>query len=199
MKNGNTPIRYDKEGTKNPIAKFLHFKFKSCIYELSSTINFNNIIDVGCGRGEILHFLENKYKNIDNIYGIDLDEEIIMETLVNFQNYKISHQNANNLSFDNNFFDLALVLEVLEHAEDYNSIIKEVKRVTKQYCIFSVPREPLWKILNLARGAHLKYWGNTPGHINHWSSRDFEILLAKHFNILKVVKPIPWTIILCEK
>ena len=36
-----------------------------------------------------------------------------------------------------------------------------------------MPREPLWRGLNMARGAYLKDLGNTPGHVNHWSKRSF--------------------------
>ena len=37
--------------------------------------------------------------------------------------------------------------------------------------LVSVPREPLWRGLNMARGAYMRDLGNTPGHVNHWSKR----------------------------
>ena len=39
------------------------------------------------------------------------------------------------------------------------------------HLLVSVPREPLWRALNVARGAYLRELGNTPGHVNHWSKR----------------------------
>lgn len=46
-------------------------------------------------------------------------------------------------------------------------------RVSCRYLILSVPREPLWKILNLIRGAHLPRLGDTLGHLQHWSRTEF--------------------------
>ena len=45
-------------------------------------------------------------------------------------------------------------------------------------CSSRCPREPLWRGLNIARGAYLKDLGNTPGHLNHWSKRGFVALLS---------------------
>ena len=43
-----------------------------------------------------------------------------------------------------------------------------------------MPREPLWRGLNMARGAYVKDLGNTPGHLNHWSRKAFVELLSRH-------------------
>ena len=60
----------------------------------------------------------------------------------------------------------------------------------------SVPREPLWRGLNLARGAYLKALGNTPGHVNHWSKRSFAALLGRHGKVVETRSPFPWTMLL---
>ena len=49
---------------------------------------------------------------------------------------------------------------------------------SSRWLLVSVPREPLWRGLNLARGSYLRELGNTPGHLNHWSKRRFASLLA---------------------
>jgi hypothetical protein len=62
--------------------------------------------------------------------------------------------------------------------------------------LVSVPREPLWRGLNIARGAYLKDLGNTPGHLSHWSKRSFARLLARHGEIVELRSPLPWTMAL---
>ena len=89
--------------------------------------------------------------------------------------------------------------EVLEHLEKPNEAIKEVKRVTKKYCLFSVPNEPYWRIANIIRGAYIKDLGNTPGHIQHWNQNQFKNMLKKHFKNVKVKNSILWNLALCEK
>ncbi len=57
-------------------------------------------------------------------------------------------------------------------------------------------REPLWRGLNMARGAYIKDLGNTPGHLNHWSKRSFVQLLSKHGEVVEARSPFPWTMLL---
>ncbi len=61
-----------------------------------------------------------------------------------------------------------------------------------------MPREePLWRGLNMARGAHyLKDLGNTPGHLNHWSKRSFTQLLGRYGTVVEARSPFPWTMLL---
>jgi SAM-dependent methyltransferase len=93
-------------------------------------------------------------------------------------------------------FDLAAAIEVLEHVPDPERTLAEMARVARRHLLVSVPREPLWRALNVARGAYLRELGNTPGHVNHFSKRGFVSLLARHGEIVETCSPFPWTMIL---
>ena len=54
-------------------------------------------------------------------------------------------------------------------------------RVARRWLLVSVPHEPLWRALNVARGAYLRELGNTPGHLNHWTRAAF--VLAAHAEV----------------
>jgi hypothetical protein len=69
-------------------------------------------------------------------------------------------------------------------------------RVARRHLLVSVPREPLWRALNLLRGAYVRELGNTPGHLNHWSRRGFVELLARHGEVIEARTPFPWTMVL---
>ena len=69
-------------------------------------------------------------------------------------------------------------------------------RVASGYLLVSVPHEPLWRGLNVARGAYVKDLGNTPGHINHWTKRGFVAMLARHGDVIEARSPFPWTMLL---
>jgi hypothetical protein len=62
----------------------------------------------------------------------------------------------------------------------------------------SVPREPLWRALNLARLKYVGALGNTPGHLNHWSRRRFVEFLERRLQVVEVRSPMPWTMALCR-
>jgi hypothetical protein len=84
---------------------------------------------------------------------------------------------------------------VLEHVTDPEHTVAEMAHVARSHLIVSVPREPLWRALNMARGAYLRDLGNTPGHVNHWSRRGFVELLSRHGEIIEIRSPFPWTMI----
>ncbi|MGD8379445.1 MAG: methyltransferase domain-containing protein [Gammaproteobacteria bacterium] len=94
-----------------------------------------------------------------------------------------------------NSFDCVLLLEVLEHLDDYRQALREIFRVSSRHVIISVPNEPLWRVLNMARG---KYWGalgNTPGHVNHWN-RHALTALVNEFGVCRQVRtPLPWLMV----
>lgn len=94
--------------------------------------------------------------------------------------------------------DLVVCLEVLEHLDDPARGLAELARITRGHLIVSVPNEPLWRVLNCARGKYLADLGNTPGHLNHWSPWAFERFVATRLRVLRRVQSLPWTLVLAE-
>ena len=39
-------------------------------------------------------------------------------------------------------------------------------------------------------------WGNTPDHRNHWSSRGFRRFVSTRFDVVQLLAPPPWTVVL---
>ena len=68
--------------------------------------------------------------------------------------------------------------------------------MARSHLLVSVPHEPLWRLLNMARGAYLREFGNTPGHVNHFTKRGFVRLLSRHGEVLEARSPFPWTMLL---
>ena len=87
-------------------------------------------------------------------------------------------------------------IEALEHIPDPERTVAEMARVARSHLLVSVPREPLWRMLNVARGAYIGQLGNTPGHVNHWSKGAFVRLLERHGEVLEARFPFPWTMLL---
>ena len=99
------------------------------------------------------------------------------------------------LPFPAKAFDLVLAIEVLEHVPDPDAALAELARLARGHLVLSVPREPIWRVANMARGKYLGALGNTPGHIQHWSARRFAQLVGRHVQVDAVRRPLPWTMV----
>lgn len=191
---GNT---YDKYNTTNPVAKRLQAGFERNLAELFAKSAPGSLLDVGCGEAHHTHQWA-KQLGDKRVVGIDLDDPTLKQfwetrTAPNLE-YKILK--AENMPFEDNEFEVASAIEVLEHVPDPAHTISEMARVASKYLLVSVPREPVWRAVNMARGAYIKQLGNTPGHLNHWSQRAFIAELSKVGTVQEARSPFPWTMLL---
>jgi SAM-dependent methyltransferase len=192
---GNT---YDKYGSTNPVVRRLMARFEGTLDELFTQADPQSLLDVGCGEGVLTHQWAQRLGDERRVVGIDLDDpalhaEWAKRTAPNLE-YRV--MKAENLPFADGEFDAATAIEVLEHVPDAEHTVAEMARVAKRWLLVSVPREPLWRGLNMARGAYWKDLGNTPGHVNHWSKRSFVALLSRHGDVVQARSPFPWTMLL---
>jgi 2-polyprenyl-3-methyl-5-hydroxy-6-metoxy-1,4-benzoquinol methylase len=191
---GNT---YDKYGSTNPLVRHLMSGFERSLEDLFSRAQPRSILDVGCGEGVLVHRWAQRLPNA-RVVGIDLEEESIQAGWAQREapNLEYRVMEARELPFADGEFDLATAIEVLEHLPDPGHTLSEMARCAQRHLLVSVPREPLWRMLNVARGAYLSQLGNTPGHLNHWGKRSFVKLLSGYGEVVEVLSPFPWTMLL---
>lgn len=190
--------KHSKYNSVNPISRLLVSKFLKEIGTLCAKVDKVSVLDCGCGEGVVLKFLEDELSGA-NCYAFDLDLKEVKDAKKNLPFCTIKVGNLYALPYEDDRFEMVLCTEVLEHLEKPEIALEEIHRVTKRYAIFSVPREPLWRILNMVRFKYCNAFGNTPGHLNHWSTDAFAIFLRSRFNLLDKATPLPWSIFLCEK
>jgi 2-polyprenyl-3-methyl-5-hydroxy-6-metoxy-1,4-benzoquinol methylase len=193
---GNT---FDKYGSQNPVVRRLMAGFESTLDALWTQAAPDSILDVGCGEGVLTAQWADKLGD-RRIVGIDLDDPKLKAEWEQRRRANLEYrvEDATHLSFADGEFDMATAIEVLEHVPDPERTVSEMARVAKRWVLVSVPREPLWRGLNMARGAYLKDLGNTPGHVNHWSKRSFVSMLSRHGTVEEVRSPFPWTMCLVD-
>jgi 2-polyprenyl-3-methyl-5-hydroxy-6-metoxy-1,4-benzoquinol methylase len=193
---GNT---YDKYGSQNPVVKKLMGGFEATLDELWERARPGSILDVGCGEGVLTEQWADRLGG-GRIVGIDLEDPKLKAEweLRRRPNLDYLVEDATHLSCADGEFDMATAIEVLEHVPDPERTVAEMARVAERWLLVSVPREPLWRALNIARGAYVKDLGNTPGHLNHWSKRSFVSMLSRHGTVEDVRSPFPWTMVLVD-
>ena len=191
---GNT---YDKYGSTNPVVRRLMAGFERSLAELFARADPSSLLDVGCGEAVLTHKWAQRLAP-RRVVGIDLEDPSIQAEWEKRQAPNLTYRvmKAENLPFADSEFDAATAIEVLEHVPDPGHTVAEMARVAERWLLVSVPREPLWRTLNVARGAYVKDLGNTPGHVNHWSKRSFVGLLGRHGEVVEARSPFPWTMLL---
>jgi 2-polyprenyl-3-methyl-5-hydroxy-6-metoxy-1,4-benzoquinol methylase len=191
---GNT---YDKYGSSNPVVKRLMAGFHRAVDDFWAKAAPSSVLDIGCGEGVLtLEWAERLGDG--RVVGIDLDDpKLRAEWAARTRpNLEFRVEEATSLSFRDDEFDMVAAIEVLEHVSDPEATLAEMARVARGRLLASVPREPLWRALNMARGAYLRNLGNTPGHVNHWSKRAFVSLLSRYGTVEEARSPFPWTMAL---
>ncbi len=191
---GNT---FDKYGSTNPVVRRLMSRFERTLDELFWQAAPESILDVGCGEGVLTSKWAERLES-GRVVGIDLeDPQLAAEWAARRRgNLEFRTVEATQLPFADNEFDLAAAIEVLEHVPQPEQTVAEMARVARRHLLVSVPHEPLWRMLNVARGAYIRDLGNTPGHVNHWSRGAFVRMLSRYGETLEVRSPFPWTMVL---
>lgn len=183
---------YDKYRVEHPLERRLVEGFLRALDATLPARPPARVLEVGAGEGEISARVRERYPTA-SVVSIDLHDPALA---VEWRARGVSGAFADvrRLPFPDDAFDLVLGIEVLEHVTDPAAALAEVRRVGRA-AVLSVPREPLWRAANVARGRYVTRLGNTPGHVNHWSSRQFRTFVAGELDVVAERRPVPWTIL----
>lgn len=105
-------------------------QYKYVLNELQQ-LDFQKILDVGCGTGEILKSITERY-SFAQLYGLDISEEMLKQA-----NDKLKGTatlilgDAENITLETNSFDLLLCTDSFHHYPNPQQAISEFYRVLK--------------------------------------------------------------------
>ena len=123
----------------NPETLYQFLALKKCFLNSLYKINLNKkesrIIDIGCGSASQLISLVSLGFNQDNLFGIDINKIDINFAKKNYPLLNLSCQDATNLEFKNNYFDLTyestLFVQITDNKVSQR-IANEMIRITKK-------------------------------------------------------------------
>jgi len=199
--------RYDPDCFYNNINPFIRWVEKQRINWLHRFLapkETDKILDVGCGAGNSLNGLTNKY-----LYGVDISlyllgkaRNLLQERVV------LVRADAQDLPYPNRSFDRVISSEVIEHVINPSAFLSEIARVLKPegVAVLTIPNEiliiRLRKILSSldlfnifigdinARKHNKRQIYSCEWHLNYFNSYIIRPMLIRHFSIQKV-KAIP--------
>ncbi len=180
------------------ITRKLLSNFFDSLHKIIAPVPVSKALEVGCGPGFSTQQLTSFFQR-DVLEASEYRKDLVHEARERNPGVKIIQESIYELHRENDSFDLVMAFEVFEHLDRPEGALREFHRVTKRYCLLSVPNEPVWRILNIFRLAYLKNFGNTPGHIQHWTPFSFRRFVGQYFDVRVLRLPLPWIVVLGEK
>jgi SAM-dependent methyltransferase len=144
---------------------------------LNKILKPKSVLDIGCAKGYLVYLF---YEKGIEAYGVDVSRYAINESPKEIRNrLYILDIEKDSLPFANDYFDLVIGLELLEHLFYFDNMLKELKRVLKNngYIFFTTPTPKSWDAL----------FDKT--HVNV-RSRSFWIGLFNKYGFLQIEKKI---------
>lgn len=190
---GNT---FDKYGTRNPLLRSVTQRFLREVDAAVTGLVPASLLDVGCGDGHVTDRLAALLPGVPTT-GVDVADPALLDLWAQKAGGLVAYRSgsAYDLPFADASIDVVTAFEVFEHLERPAAALAELRRVARRALVLSVPWEPVWRGLNLARGRYPRAFGNTPGHVNHWTRAGFVAFCAGAGDVVAVRHPPPWTLV----
>ncbi len=151
----------EKPKTQRQFNLFHYFEYIKILVE---KYKVKNSLEVGCGRGTISLYL-NKYLGLE-VSLSDISTEAIKLAKKNFYKFNahgnFRNDDAENLSFKDNSFDMIVSIGLVEHLKDYSKIYSEKYRTLKPGGIMislNIPQKFSIQVLNKIYRSFLKLFG----------------------------------------
>jgi ubiquinone/menaquinone biosynthesis C-methylase UbiE len=194
---------FDKYGSADPVVRRVMSGFFRALDDLWARATApappGSLLDVGCGEGVITRAWAQRL-SAARVVGLDVNDPRLRGWWERHArpNLEFVAGDVHDLPYADGEFDLVTSIEMLEQAGDPDRAVAELCRVAGRALILTVPREPIWRALNMASGRYLRELGNSPGTCNHWSRRGFVELVGRHATVEAVRTPLPWTLVLAR-
>lgn len=126
------PVRYYQDGVrKNLLQKIWHTQKISLAKRIIGDIKFKNCLDVGCASGYMLSQIEKAFPG-QRYYGVDIYDKAIKFAKQRYPGINFKVAAADGVPFKDNFFDLVICYETIEHVEDPTLSLKDIKRILRK-------------------------------------------------------------------
>lgn len=182
---------FDKHGSENALVQALMNRFHQDLMEAVSSLSPRSVLDAGCGEGRTTRVIRSQ---VASVVGVELEVDALRHAPRGTEGLEFLAGSVYELPFPDDAFDVAVCTEVLEHLSEPVAALEELVRVAREAVVLTVPREPWWRMANMARGAYLTDWGNTPGHVQHFTKRRLRRLLENSRMSVSIGSTTMWRI-----
>jgi ubiquinone/menaquinone biosynthesis C-methylase UbiE len=133
--------------SNNPLVRFAHRQRLGAIAAMLPKQEHLKVLDAGCGEGHLIQRLS-QAESTNEYYGVDVTGIALERARARCPFARFKKMDISALKFEDGYFDVITITEVLEHIIEYESAILELRRVLKPsgVIIITFPNEVLWTI-----------------------------------------------------
>ena len=185
MKKSKTSADYSKEAYSKEKLSYESYAEKLRLEKITTLVEGKNkkILDIGCYDGTLGNIL---IKNKNEVYGLEINKEVA--EIAKKKGLRVKVQNIESgFGFKDNFFDVIIASEVIEHIADTDFFLNEIYKSLKKngYLIISTPNVvSLGKRVLFLFGKNVgfdpsfkKPWA---GHLRYYTKDSLINLLIEH-------------------
>lgn len=132
------------------------------------------ICEVGCGAGEVLFQLQKSMSDNCLFWGYDISPQAF-ELSKGKTNARLKFKLGDIRKEKDNFFDIILIMDVIEHLEDYYGFLRDLKPMS-QYKILHIPLD--LSVQTVLRRSGLSDVRLTYGHL-HYFTKEIALQMLK--------------------
>ena len=99
-----------------------------------------NVLEIGCGRGHFIRYAKTKFPFKTNYFGVDISQEAINKCIESDKESKYWASDWINL-YGGTHYDIVVCSEVMEHVNNIETLISNIKAMTNIKAIFTTPQE----------------------------------------------------------
>lgn len=131
------------------------------------------VLDVACGAGYGSHFLATS--GAKRVFGVDIDKRAVSFAKEYYTHPRVTYIQGDitNLPFPDEFFDVIISFETIEHLPQPEACVREIRRVLKDNGIF------------ICSTPNIKYTKHPPYHLHEFYPNEFFDLLESNFREVK--------------
>lgn len=140
-------------------------------------IKFKKILDLGCGSGELLKWLDERLPQKRKYYGMDISRKALdyIKNLGFVRATKLVDFNKDNQRFTEKF-DAVVCSEVIEHLDNWENIFSILKMVTKKK----------GKVIITTQSGKIFPHHKVLGHLKHFEVIEIKKMMEKYgFKVIK--------------
>ena len=192
----STSTNLKKYQSRNVLKRLIIKRFNLQVTEVIEGLKPQGVLDAGCGHGFVMSFLAERSPSVE-FCGLDFSLGALHYAHGVVPATSLLCGDVTKLPFRDDSFDLVICFGVLPYLREPRLALQEFGRVTGGHVLLAVANEPWFRLANVLSLTHLGDLGN-PGFLHHWSRRSFIGLVSQELEVISVMTPFPWTLVLAR-